>query len=162
MTMTTPRISNTFLTRTYTALTGRTDCSAVVSHCPGAKLPDGESYFANLYVSDQLPAVVHGAGFDADDARKDLLRDLLAQVATIRTARALEEHTKLQRCSVRYLRGEYERQHRVCDVRGMTKGDLVMELLRAKYGDRGVRAAYGLPKHARHLLEEQVVVPENF
>ena len=53
-------------------------------------------------------------------------------------AKVVKEYRELQSCSKSYLRSEVERKYRVYDSSGLSKIDMVFELLRSKFGDRVV------------------------
>ena len=155
--MTATNISNANITRTFTALTGRA-CTTTTTRPSNPAAPDA-ACFVNVYVEGDATAVAHGAGYDANDARFALMRDVLERFADWFVCRAVQTHSDLARASITWLRGEYKRNHRVCDVREMTKSDFVVALLRDSIGERAATAALALPRTAYTWLEDQTVVP---
>lgn len=57
--------------------------------------------------------------------------------------RVRAEEKRLRAASKQWLRDEWHRHHRVADCRELTKGDLVMDLLRSRFGQRTLSAVYG-------------------
>lgn len=60
-----------------------------------------------------------------------------AERATIRN-----EEKRLRACSVQWLREELHRSRRVYDSKGLTKLEIVFELLRCQFGAKAVASAY--------------------
>jgi len=52
------------------------------------------------------------------------------------------DHAVLRTQDKAALVAEYRRHHRICDVRELSKSDLVFGILRARYGSKAVSAAF--------------------
>lgn len=56
-----------------------------------------------------------------------------------------QEYTELMlRRSLAEIKSLYKHHHRVSDTRGMTKADLVTDIVRARYGNKAVDRAFGI------------------
>jgi hypothetical protein len=63
-----------------------------------------------------------------------------AQLATLRTDSIKADYNSLRKLDKAALATEYRRSHRVCDVRGMSKTELVFGVLASRYGAKAVDA----------------------
>ena len=64
-----------------------------------------------------------------------------AQLATLRTDSIKADYASLRKMEKAALVAEYRRSHRVCDVRELSKTELVFGVLASRYGAKAVDAA---------------------
>lgn len=63
-----------------------------------------------------------------------------------RTAKIIEDRTRLRSCSMHYLRMEVKRSHKVFDTSGMSKASLILQILTDNYGAKAVAIAFDVSK----------------
>ena len=61
---------------------------------------------------------------------------------TEKQTKILADYASYRKCEKASLVAEYRRHHRVCDVRELSKMDLVFGILRALHGSTAVAAAF--------------------
>ena len=61
----------------------------------------------------------------------------------IQVARATQAEKRLAKCKKAYLQDEAKRHHRVVDLRGLGKWDLIGMILRAEYGVKVLKQVPG-------------------
>lgn len=62
-------------------------------------------------------------------------------MSTNRSEAVVTERSRLRACSMHYLRMEVKRSHKVFDTSGLTKADLVLQVLTDRFGEKAVSAA---------------------